>query len=259
MSKPHASNQRAIPTESRPSDVEHFDDVGGTSGKSQEGRHNLVASQPGYDFVEGYLHGKIEMAVRQREREIGDRSQYGFVIEALDASHPGKHERAIRGVSPVEIKSRINARADQSLVFATDVEMVEGPDGHPSFVWLERFNSSKITLGKPLFAFNAFLRSHSLIGKENRKVRVFSRVHAIACGQDCTEKVERTAQRIDDRADPGIKGARQRIEIGYSQLATRIRIRLEPEFIRVVIDPVAESFLEDWDLGYGPVNGRLGI
>ena len=243
--------------------VKEFDDVCDALDEPQERCYDFVPSQPGYNFVEGYLHGEIGMAVRQREREIGNRPQYGFIIEALSARHSGHHKRTLSagGVSELKTESGVNTGADKPFVLAMDVKMVEGPDGIiSSSVRLERFDDRAFTLGKPLFAFNAFQRiNHVLIGGEDRKMRVFARLYAIACGQSGGEKIERTAQRVDDSASPSIERARQRIEVGYSQLAVGIRIRLEPEFIRVIVDPSAGGLLEEWDLGYGPIGSGLSV
>ena len=138
--------------------VKEFDDVCDALDEPQERCYDFVPSQPGYNFVEGYLHGEIGMAVRQREREIGNRPQYGFIIEALSARHSGHHKRTLSagGVSELKTESGVNTGADKPFVLAMDVKMVEGPDGIiSSSVRLERFDDRAFTLGKPLFAFNA--------------------------------------------------------------------------------------------------------
>src|SRR6516162_9962014 len=229
--------------------VEQFDDFCNAVGKPRECCCDFVPRQPGYDFVEGYLQAEMGKGVRQRERPIRNRPQYGFIIKALHPGHSGKHKRPLSasGVSEFQMKSRINAGADEPFVLATDVEIVEGPDGIiPSFVRLERFDDRLFTLGKPFFAFNALQRiNHMLIGGEDRKMRIFARLHAIACGQGGSEQVERTSQRVDDCTNPSVERAWQRIEVGYSQLAVGIRVQLEPEFMRVIVNPTAESLPEE--------------
>jgi hypothetical protein len=62
-------------------------------------------------------------------------------------------------------------------------------------------------------------------------------------------------------ASPGIEDAGQRRGlISYERIASaETGIRLYPEFIRMSLRPFQESVLEEWDLGYGPLDSRLGI
>lgn len=44
--------------------------------------------------------------------------------------------------------------------------------------------------------------------------------------------------------------------VSYNKIAAAVRVRLFYDFLRVFI-PFKESDLEQWDLGYGPINRRL--
>ena len=87
-----------------------------------------------------------------------------------------------------------------------------------------------------------------------------TRFYAIACGESGGKKIKRAAGGIDDRAS---FGADERINgadlASYQQLIRGIRIWLHDEFVWARPLPGKESLLQDWDLGYGPIDRSLSV
>jgi hypothetical protein len=152
-------------------------------------------------------------------------------------------------------------RRNQSLVLAKNIKLVEGPDGViPSLVGFECFDRSSLPLGEPLFAFDACQRiNHFLVGTKDWKMRVSARILTVARCQDGGKQIKAAAQGIDDGPHPGVEGEWKRHAlVGYHRIAAALRIRLFDDVIRVFV-PLDESVLDEWDLGYGPVNGSLSV
>jgi hypothetical protein len=252
---------------SRP--IEQGDDLRDPICKAHHGLRHFSVRKPNFRLVEHYERGDLCVAVRKAERDspFGTKSsQDGFVFQALNlAGAPEKHTifRPTRVTAPKEEARSIRPSRNQAFVFPQYVELVEGPNGViPSLVWPERFDRDLIGPGKPLFAFDACQRiDHFLLGGKDRKVRVSVRILAVPAGECRSEQVQGGPDAIDDGANFGvhdrIEGSHQ---CGNKQLFSGLRIVLDVDVIKAFVGgPVQEFCLEDFDLGYGPVNGGLGV
>jgi hypothetical protein len=87
-----------------------------------------------------------------------------------------------------------------------------------------------------------------------------TRFYAVSCGEGGGEEIKSAASGIDDCAsvanDERVDGA---LLMSYQNLISGVRIRLYDKFIWAASLPGKEALLQDWDLGYGPINRGLGV
>jgi hypothetical protein len=246
--------------ELRLSSVEKLDDLDYASSKPQERYRDFFVGKSNSSFVERYMSGDVHICIRHVEGHSGTTkaSQNGFIFKAFDPAHP-THE----AITALDVKSAdVGSGRDKARMLPQYVELVEGPDGMiPSLVWPDRFDRRSLPLGEPLFAFDAMQRiDHALIGVKNWKVRSSIRLLAIATGERCSQKIEGGSHAVDNHAGFGHHDVvNWHNQIGYDRLHAGLRINLDQDSIRAFCVPGGEFVLEDWDLGYGPINGRLGV
>jgi hypothetical protein len=99
-----------------------------------------------------------------------------------------------------------------------------------------------------------------LFRPEDWKVRFVTRFYAVSRGEGGGEEIKRAASGIDDRTSIA---DHERIDrallMSYQDLVSGVRIWLDDKFVWAVPLPGKEALLQDWDLGYGPINRRLSI
>jgi hypothetical protein len=195
-----------------------------------------------------------------------------FSVEAMRAKMVLSFKRSIALV-PMMVMRRtknqhpINAgdRGNQPFMLAENVEFVQGPNGViPSFVRFESFDRSSFALGKPLFAFNAIDSServdHTMQRIEDWEMPIAIRFFAIALGEGSGEQVQAATERVKNGADPSIHGKRQRNSLlSYKQIAACLRVTLFDDAIGATLLPLNKSLLQQWGLGYGPIDASLGV
>jgi hypothetical protein len=241
----------------RSRDVEQPDDLDDPSDKSIEsGNYWLTNGPEGGGLCEAYLSGYIGIAWRRVETRVDrEAPEWGPVIKvnrcSSDTFKPRKSGYPRRG----------NPRADRNepFVLAQDVELVQRPQIRvASLVWLERFDRRSLAAGKPLFAFDT--RDHVLFGPKNWKVRLLTRFYAVSYCERSADEIKRAASGIDDRASIA---DHERIDrallVSYQNFISGVRIRLHDKLVWAVPLPGKEALLQDWDLGYGSINRRLGV
>jgi hypothetical protein len=236
--------------------VEQSDDLCDPFRKAWDKGVGWLIDEPKGRFVERYLSGDMAIVLRRCEPSSGGETvQDGLVLhipmEALKSPTFGLQSEA-RNLRP---------SSQKPFVFSPDIELMEGIQKRvPAFVRHERFDSSLFILGKPRFAFNTLGAEERVQGAENWKVRFVARFYAIPSSESGSNQVEATSKRIDNRSSFGIEEAIKRgLRVGSEELEGRVSIRLYHEHIRAVPLPGSESLLDEWDLGYGPINGSLSV
>ena len=234
---------------------DHFSDPGREL--AQEGGYFLIVEPKG-GLPQRYERGEKCIALRRVEDfAAGQTEQDGLIFQAFDRlGSTDVH------MSPHHQKTlNVGARGQQPLVLAEDIQSVKGPKGViPSLVRVERFDRGSFALGKPLFAFDALQWvDHGVEGIKDWKVRTVARFYAIACCQGSGEKIKTATERIDDGPDLGIERERKRLIVGYRNILSSIRITLLDNGIGVTTLPFDEALLQQWDLGYGPIDGSLSV
>jgi hypothetical protein len=242
--------------------VEQLDDLADASSKAAECSYHLFVRHAHGDFAKRYMDGEQCIALRRVENFAGsETTQDGFIIHALNGFRSADNYVT----TDHEISGHVWRDRNQSFVLAHDVEFVEGPyGGIPSLIRPERFDRGSLALGKPLFAFyaiNAGQRiDHAMGTVVDRKVSFGVSFFAIALGQGSSKQIEATTQGIENGTDPRIESERERLVINDSGIvAAAVRMRLFDNRIWVSLPPMKESFLEQFDLGYGPIDGSLCV
>ena len=89
---------------------------------------------------------------------------------------------------------------------------------------------------------------------------VVARSHAIALGQRSREEIKRASERVYYRSNVCVQdGWQRRFLERYPSLPASLRIQIDDSQIYVVLVPFQEPPFEDWDLGFAPIDGGLGI
>jgi hypothetical protein len=241
--------------------VEHSDDFSAALSKRAERQDDMAEGEPTSGLVESYLQGKKCIAFRRAEKfTLSETVQDGFTIHAFQGfraanSHLGRSEH--------EVADYVGACGEQTFMLPQDVQLVQGPDGFiPSLIRLQRFDRGSLALGKPLFAFNAINPgqgiNHALSGIENRKMSFRIRFFAIALCQGGGKQIKTATERIETRAEPSIECERQRgLLNSYYNIAVRLRITLADDGIGESPLPFDQALLDQWDLGYGPLDASI--
>jgi len=235
-------------------------DLGNTSGEFPESGNYWLANGPkGGGLREAYLRGDIGIAWRRTETGADwEAPKRGFLLKVNRLAPNALESRKSR----YPRGGNTGLHRNEPLVLSQDIELVQGPQKRiSSLVWPECFDRRLLALGKPLFAFNTLQGvDHVLLRSEDWKVRFLTRFYAVACGESGSEEIEGAADGIDDHA--GV-GANERINgavlASYQQLVSGVRIWLYDEFVWARPLPGEEALLQDWDLGYGPIDGSLGV
>jgi hypothetical protein len=257
-----------IPHSEDVSNIKSVDDLADSLCESGERFRDFMIRRPEGSLIERYVSGHVCIALRRVEGFGGRASrskQDGFVFQALNDPKAGYYHISALATDcaafPDEIVN-VNISDDQPFVLAQDVQLVEGRNGAiPSLVRFECFDRSLFDLGKPLFTFDACSRiNHRLVGAKNWKVRFSVRILAIACCERSGKQIEGTPERVEDRANPCVV---DQWKLGaltsYNRIASVLRIRLFDNLIRMRFAPIEQGVLEEWDLGYGPLNGGLSV
>jgi hypothetical protein len=243
--------------------VELLDHVCDARGEFAQNQDDVLSADSQSRFIEGYLKGEQCIALRRTEKFTSSEAvQDGFTIQAAQRfraanSHPRRsHDHKAQHVRDCGY---------QALVFSQNVELVKGPNGFiPSFVRIERFDRSSFVLGQPLFSFAAINPSyrvdHFIEGVEDWKVTPGIRFFAIACGDASRKKIKAATERVENSAHPRVEREWQgRLLNSYYDIAIRLRISLAGNEVGMAPLPLDQALLNEWDLGYGPINAGLSV
>jgi hypothetical protein len=237
--------------------IEQTDNLGHALDEFPQRVEHWCASEPQGRLIERYCRADIGIAWRRSEPRARRKSiQNGLLIfvskNGLNAPAPSRHPR------PLDREVDL----DKPLMLTKNIELMEGPQNViSSLVRIERFDRGSLPLGKPLFAFDTCQWIDEIVeGSVNWKMRVGTRMYAVACGQSRRKQIKSAPSRIDDGSHLGANnGINRALLAGYQNLVAGIRIILHDEFIWAAPLPGRESLLEDWDLGYGPIDASLSV
>ena len=233
-------------------------DIGYAHCEVAENCRYFVIRQPKADFIERYKNGDQCIALRRVEPLAGNETaQDGLVFQAFDGSF-ATHDHV---ATQHEITASSWLSQNQPLMLTSNVEAMEGPKGCiPSLVWFEQFDRGALPRGKPLFAFDASDGIEKIVeGSVDWKVRVATRIGAVPRGQSRSEQVQTAPQRSDDCSDPRVEGEWKRLIVDYRRVASAVRVRLYDDRIGIGALPIDEPLLQQWDLGFGPLQSCMGV
>ena len=222
-------------------------------------RKCLLVSDPKGCFVDEYIKGKKSVAFRYRNGSE-HATQYGFSVTGLNnAGREGEHSVISQRGHSVESWPG----EQQTFMLPYDVEVMEEPQRLvPSVVRFERFDGGSLFVRKPLFSFFVidpqYWIDHGEFASEDWKMPIAIRSFAVALGEGARNEIEGASQRVNDRPDPSIERQGKRLFLNsYNQIIARLRVSLTHLAIGASLSPFVEGLLEQWDLGYGPVDSGL--
>jgi|GEM_PF-5358161 len=237
--------------------VEHLDNFRDARRVTSQQRNCWIIFKPEGGFINDYLSGHKCIAFMRAKTSGRDTIQNGFILEASPVGR--------KATTPCSyICSRNNRISLQkSVMLSQDVETMEGVKRFiPSRVRFERFDTGDFSLGKSLFLFDAFqvsnkTRTESMNGKMGFGIRFY----AVALGECGGEQIKSTTNGVNHRSNVCInQWVKRLIGISHKELAAIISgIRLYDEAIWLSLLPSFKSFLQSWNIGYGPLDGGLNV
>lgn len=238
--------------------LELFDNVSGHVGEGGKRDDSVVAVQ-GARLSHRYLSGDLEVIFVS---EFGDHAKYGF---AIGVNQLGESGFAFNETIPPMASNDSGARFDsqKSLVFPGIVEVVQLPEeGVPSVVRLDRFDYLALRIGEPLYEVSplVFSRQKLGLGLGDGKICLVPIRHVVAVGKGRREYIERAADRVDvgPEFDRKLKGYGRFLEC-YEKVVSGVRIKIFDAQINIDVEPSLHPLLEGWQVGYGPINRRIGV
>lgn len=240
------------------SNIEQLDDRIRKAREIVQGSYNALARDRA-GLIQRYIEGDLNLAVICTN--AGPR-HYGIVLEAVP--HAVKSQSRLNRIGGNHDSAGHRSNLDKSSVLPGYVEIVESDETGiiPSVPRLEIFDERLIGLGKPLYRFTSrvFPYEEVILRSANREMSVFwVRVTGAFC-ESIDKDVETASKTINDRSDFCIDdwGRLNRIRQVNAFLAD-LRMRLFPETVRGFLAPGYQSPFERIELGYGPINGSLGV
>jgi len=225
--------------------------VGHSSEFSERGNKRLRDKQAG--FVERYLNGDMEIAIRRID--VGP-PYYGALFEA--GPNVGKPKSSGVRFGGDNHRTGQEMDSDQLLMFAQNVELVKHEEKViPSSVRLQLFEDLHFDKGKPLFTFShVFWVPKRVDGRINGKMAFSTGRLAVPYCERGGQQIEAASNAIYDGADARIDSAGQSsIDFELKELLSHFRVRLFDNQIRGSLDPGFERLFDNWELGYGPIDG----
>lgn len=209
-------------------------------------------------FIEAYIDGDLKIVIRRRD--IGP-SYRGIILEARPSG--AKFQPLSIGFGVDEDALGDNHELDEPVVFTYNIETMESPKRIiPSIVRLQTFDDRIFRIREPLFTFAHFERIDKIqnVGFEG-KVVVSSRSYAVAPRQGSPQHIEGTPQTINYRPDFGIDQPvpNTLVRAEFDQLLSHLWPILGHEVICWSRSPIGDSFLETFELGYGPIASCIGV
>ena len=124
------------------------------------------------------------------------------------------------------------------------------------------FDDSLIGLGKPLYFFqDAALRIQEIgLTLPDGEVGVSWFDVSVARGERASKNIETAADTVNDCASLGVDDGIGRREVAYPvELFSGLRIGIDHDGIRLVSPPRDDTFLQLWQLGYGPIDSSFSV
>jgi hypothetical protein len=221
-------------------------------------RGREVLAVHGASLIERYVQADCHICIRGTGVS---NNQYGFLIEAVPL--PDFVLASESGVKPYS--SWKYKGVQETAMFPGQVQIMEGKQQIiPSRIWFQTFDDVLIDLGKPLYLFQngicltAGRSIEILLGFPDGKSGFGGIREAIAVSQAASENIQAAADAMDDsarlRVDDGIKLP----QIGKAiELFSRLRFCVYSDGVGLAVSPLADTFFEDWELGYGPIDSSF--
>jgi hypothetical protein len=210
-------------------------------------------------FVQAYLHGELELGVRDT---LGEEPNYGLVISA--AYPTGNEGPEGLHFNPYDIQlRRKNIDGQKALMLSHNVEQMEGVKKFiPSIVRFQRFDDRAFPLGEPLYEFTPLVAVAGEDGStvDDGKISIVNKVLAVAVSERRSEDIEATSDSINVGAGLDLECQRQwRFLNSNDEIVRGIRWQLFDDHLNVFIEPSIKARFEGWELGYGPIDRGLGV
>jgi hypothetical protein len=232
--------------------------------KFEEGeghKGSSIEKTQGHDgFVERYIQGHVNIALRRTQRAKGD---YSLILESGPTRPAGK--AGCGGIPFNAYASRRYVHTNQSLMLSDDIELMESEEFViPSRVRLQRFDDSSFALSEPLFAFASMYSMdgiHEVIGVvPDWKVRVSGWRFAIAPGEGSAQQIEAAANAVEHNPDFCIDNWREGFHICKDENNSfSIGAKLFNDSIWFTCPEGLDSFLQRWQLGLGPIDSGISV
>jgi hypothetical protein len=219
----------------------------------QEDRWFFVDSTGG--LINDYLKGEKCIAFRRAEACGGmNAKQDGFVLQIVQSrlntnSHGGD-----------KAAGNIGGRSNKCFMLPLLVQALERVEKVVSaVVRFCSFDCGSFSGSNPMFRFE---RRDALIeidgAPTDGEVRSLVSYFAVLRDNNEHKQIEGGMDRIDDGSDIAIDKWVERLpKISDDQFPFRVaRIKLGDDFIGVFPLPRSDALLQDWDLGFGPYDGR---
>jgi hypothetical protein len=92
------------------------------------------------------------------------------------------------------------------------------------------------------------------------EINVFWRRVAVSLGERHSENVQATSDAVNDDAGLGIDDVGYGFHIAEAQkFLGRVQIDIGKDFIRAAVVPSVDLPLQDWEIGYGPIDSGLCV
>jgi len=207
---------------------------------------------------ESYLKNETNIAFRYMG---GAARNYGVVFEAVPSwRNFGALGSGIGANHDCRWPS-INGK--KSAVFPRYVEFVQHEEKIiPSFVRLEIFDDQAIGLRKPLYLFSSPV-SRVIEGSDTLpewKIDICWTRCAVALGERDREHIQTTSDAMNDDPSLGIDDVWDGLHVSEAnKFLSRLRIEITEECVRGITFPSVNLAFQDWEIGYGPVDGGLSV
>ena len=207
-------------------------------------------------FIDRYNSGNLYICLVGPFR---DEAKPGFIIGA-DLSVDRDDIK-----TPTHNAETRNLRLDgqKTPVFPFNIEVVKKPKVViPSLVRAQEFEPLLFGSRKAFYEFTplkALARGEDGRASRDRKVNLVKIGDAVARCYGASQHVKSASDGVNISSELGRIGKREGLPLdGDNQIVGRIVFQLNDFWINILIDPVFHSFLEGWQLGIGPIEGRDG-
>jgi hypothetical protein len=210
-------------------------------------------------FIERYIQLKSNLAIRL----VGRRGQNpGFVIEADLAGDIGLGQPRIE-LHP----ARNHEDIEQSSVFPGQIKGMQGEEQViPSRIRQQTFDDPLIASGDPLYLFESWIQLPTGRGQEggmvfpDGKIGTFRIREAIARSQGARQQIQTTSDAVNYRPSLRVNDGIERLDITQAvNLFSGLTIGINSDGIGFVTHPAIDTFFQNWELGYGPVDCGIGV
>jgi hypothetical protein len=238
-------------------EIERVDDARRKARELTNRCNNLPAFEV-FGFAQAYLRGEMKLGMLHR---LGNKTDGGFLIAALHPTGGDGAKFVHLGVGGDAVWSDGNAQEPR--VLSDNVKIVEGIDKPiPSAVRFQIFDDKSFSLRERLYEFGTLVLppSKARFALRSGEISVICKVLAVAVGERDRENIQAAANHIDVSASLNLELQRKgSFYDRHHEIIDGIVWRLFDDRIDVILEPGIETLLEDWELGYGPIDRGLCV